>query len=125
MAALFMVQFFAASFCLYTTLTVSLLPFLEPEPLSHPENGLSKEDSTKDAAPSTHPSHTTSDYRVTKKERPYYPGHSHTPPPLRRVSSNPTELGQMCPPRRVEGRVTKCNNDILIQLFIYIMITFL
>ncbi|XP_034077189.1 polycomb protein SCMH1 isoform X3 [Gymnodraco acuticeps] len=77
------------------------------EPLSHPENGLSKEDSTKDAAPSTHPSHTTSDYRVTKKERPYYPGHSHTPPPLRRVSSNPTELGQMCPPRRVEGRVTK------------------
>ncbi|XP_010778490.1 polycomb protein SCMH1-like [Notothenia coriiceps] len=81
------------------------------EPLSHPENGLSKEDSTKDAAPSTHPSHTTSDYRVTKKERPYYPGHSHTPPPLRRVSSNPTELGQMCPPRRVEAASSTTGPD--------------
>ncbi|KAK5874199.1 hypothetical protein PBY51_019169 [Eleginops maclovinus] len=81
------------------------------EPLSHPENSMSKEDSTKDAAPSTHTSLTTSDYRVTKKERPYYPGHTHTPPPLRRVSSNPTELGQMCPPRRVEAASSTTGPD--------------
>lgn len=78
---------------------------LETEPLSHTENGLSKDDSTKDPAPSTRSLHTASDYRATKKERPYYPGQTHTPPPLRRVSSNPTELGPMCAHRRVEGRV--------------------
>uniref|UniRef100_A0A8C2WJZ0 Scm polycomb group protein like 2 n=1 Tax=Cyclopterus lumpus TaxID=8103 RepID=A0A8C2WJZ0_CYCLU len=65
---------------------------LETEPLSHPENGLSNDDSTKEPTPNTRPPHTASDYRATKKERPYYPGHTLTPPPLRRVSSNPTEL---------------------------------
>nr|XP_040051332.1 polycomb protein SCMH1 isoform X3 [Gasterosteus aculeatus aculeatus] len=77
------------------------------EPLSQPENGLSNDNSSKDASPGARPLHAASDYRATKKERPYYPGHTHTPPPpLRRVSSNPTELGQMCPPRRVEASST-------------------
>ncbi|XP_054466480.1 polycomb protein SCMH1 isoform X2 [Anoplopoma fimbria] len=87
------------------------------EPLSHPENGLSNDDSTKDPNPSTRPPHTATatDYRATKKERPYYPGHTHTPPPLRRVSSNPTELGQMCPPRRVEAASSTTGPDHLKQ----------
>ncbi|KAA8595874.1 hypothetical protein FQN60_011165 [Etheostoma spectabile] len=55
------------------------------EPLSQPENSMSNDDSTKDPAPSIRPPHTASDYRATKKERPYYPGHTHTPPPLRRT----------------------------------------
>ncbi|XP_068587135.1 polycomb protein SCMH1 isoform X2 [Cebidichthys violaceus] len=85
------------------------------EPLSQPENGLSNDDSTKDPTPITRPPHTASDYRATKKERPYYPGHTHTPPPLRRVSSNPTELGQMCPPRRVEAASSTTGSDHLKQ----------
>ncbi|KAI3377485.1 hypothetical protein L3Q82_008664 [Scortum barcoo] len=76
------------------------------EPLSHAENGLSKDDSTKDPAPSTRSLHNTSDYRAAKKERPYYPGQTHTPPPLRRVSSNPSEVGPMCAHRRVEASST-------------------
>uniref|UniRef100_A0A3Q1G537 Scm polycomb group protein like 2 n=1 Tax=Acanthochromis polyacanthus TaxID=80966 RepID=A0A3Q1G537_9TELE len=75
------------------------------EPLSHAENGLSKEDSSKDPTPSTRPLHTTSDYRAAKRERPYYPGHTQTtPPPLRRVSSNPTD--PMLMHRRVEASST-------------------
>ncbi|XP_023124153.2 polycomb protein SCMH1 isoform X2 [Amphiprion ocellaris] len=75
------------------------------EPLSHAENGLSKEDSSKDPTPSTRPHHTTSDYRAAKRERPYYPGHTQTtPPPLRRVSSNPTD--PMLMHRRVEASST-------------------
>ncbi|KAM6950543.1 polycomb protein SCMH1 [Lycodopsis pacificus] len=85
------------------------------EPLSQPENGLANDDSTKDPTPITRPPHTASDYRATKKERPYYPGHTHTPPPLRRVSSNPTELGQMCPPRRVEAASSTTGSDHLKQ----------
>ncbi|KAF0042993.1 hypothetical protein F2P81_004330 [Scophthalmus maximus] len=54
------------------------------EPPTHAENGLSKEDSAKDPAPGARSIHNASDYRATKKERPYYPGHTHTPPPLRR-----------------------------------------
>lgn len=74
----------------------------EAEPLSHNENGVSTDNSTKDPAGGA--IHTTSDYRAAKKERPYYPGQTHTPPPLRRVSSNPTELGPVSAHRRVEGR---------------------
>ncbi|XP_056269584.1 polycomb protein SCMH1 isoform X1 [Pseudoliparis swirei] len=85
------------------------------EPLSHPENDLSNNDSTKEPTANTRPPHTASDYRATKKERPYYPGHTHTPPPLRRVSSNPTELGQMCPPRRVEAASSTTGSDHLKQ----------
>ncbi|XP_037603504.1 polycomb protein SCMH1 isoform X2 [Sebastes umbrosus] len=81
------------------------------EPLSHPENGLSNDDSTKDPTPTTRPPHTASDFRAAKKERPYYPGHTQTPPALRRVSSNPTELGQMCPPRRVEAASSTTGPD--------------
>lgn len=76
----------------------------EAEPLSHNENGVSNDNSTKDPAGGA--IHTTSDYRAAKKERPYYPGQTHTPPPLRRVSSNPTELGPVSAHRRVEGRAT-------------------
>lgn len=74
----------------------------EAEPLSHNENGVSSDNSTKDPAGGA--IHTTSDYRTAKKERPYYPGQTHTPPLLRRVSSNPTELGPASAHRRVEGR---------------------
>lgn len=98
-------QFCTFSIRVHTVLTVSFSPFLETEPLSHTENGVSNDDSAKDAAPGTRSLHTASDYRATKKERPYYLGQTHTPPPLRRVSSNPTELGPMCAHRRVEGRV--------------------
>ncbi|XP_047436124.1 polycomb protein SCMH1 isoform X2 [Mugil cephalus] len=76
------------------------------EPLSRTENGLPNDDSPKDPPPSTRPLHTPSEYRAAKRERPYYPGHTQTPPPLRRVSSNPSELGQMCAHRRVEASST-------------------
>lgn len=79
------------------------------EPLSHTENGLSNDDSTKDPANSTRSLHNASDYRTAKKERPYYPGQ--TPPPLRRVSSNPTELGPMCAHRRVEAASSTTGPD--------------
>uniref|UniRef100_A0A3P8U810 Scm polycomb group protein like 2 n=1 Tax=Amphiprion percula TaxID=161767 RepID=A0A3P8U810_AMPPE len=80
------------------------------EPLSHAENGLSKEDSSKDPTPSTRPHHTTSDYRAAKRERPYYPGHTQTtPPPLRRVSSNPTD--PMLMHRRVEAASSTTGPD--------------
>lgn len=74
----------------------------EAEPLSHNENGVISDNSTKDPAGGA--IHTTSDYRAAKKERLYYPGQTHTPPPLRRVSSNPTDLGPVSAHRRVEGR---------------------
>eukprot|EP00066_Takifugu_rubripes_P019070 XP_011608336.1 PREDICTED: sex comb on midleg-like protein 4 [Takifugu rubripes] len=74
------------------------------EPLSHNENGVSNDNSTKDPAGGA--IHASSDYRAAKKERPYYPGQTHTPPPLRRVSSNPTELGQVSAHRRVEASST-------------------
>ncbi|XP_028258522.1 polycomb protein SCMH1 isoform X2 [Parambassis ranga] len=76
------------------------------EPLSRTENGLSNDNSVKDPTPSTRPIHNTSDYRPAKRERPYYPEHTQTPPPLRRVSSNPTERGPMCAHRRVEASST-------------------
>ncbi|XP_058486131.1 polycomb protein SCMH1-like isoform X2 [Solea solea] len=89
------------------------------EPPSHTENGLSKDDSVKDSAPSSRSIHSASDYRTAKKERPYFPGHTghtHTsllpppppppPQPIRRVSSNPGELGPVCTHRRVEASST-------------------
>lgn len=89
-----------------TQSAVSFSLFTKTEPLSHTENGMSNEESAKDAASSNRSLHTTSDYRAAKKERPYYPGQTHTPPPLRRVSSNPTEVGPMAAHRRVEGIVS-------------------
>lgn len=79
------------------------------EPLSHAENGLSNDDSTKD--PSTRSLNTPSDYRTTKKERSYYPGHTNTPPPLRRVSSTSTELGPVCTHRREEAASSTTGPD--------------
>nr|XP_057944714.1 polycomb protein SCMH1 isoform X2 [Doryrhamphus excisus] len=76
------------------------------EPMSHTENGLSKDDSTKDSLPKARSPHVSADYRATKRERPYYTSHSHTPPPLRRVSSNPTEHGPVATHRRVEASST-------------------
>ncbi|XP_051235047.1 polycomb protein SCMH1 isoform X2 [Dicentrarchus labrax] len=77
------------------------------EPLSHTENGVSKDDSSKDPVPNTRSLHTAPDYRAAKKERQYYPGQTQTPPPLRRVSSNPTDtIGTMCAHRRVEASST-------------------
>ncbi|KAM7015202.1 polycomb protein SCMH1 [Tautogolabrus adspersus] len=81
------------------------------EPVSHTENGLSKDASTKDPAPSTRSLHSPSDYRATKKERPYFPGQTHTPPPLRRVSSNPTEHANMSAQRRVEAASSTTGPD--------------
>ncbi|XP_069029984.1 polycomb protein SCMH1 isoform X3 [Embiotoca jacksoni] len=80
------------------------------EPLSVTENGLSKGDSS-NPTPGTRPLHTPLDYRATKRERPYYPGHTQTPPPLRRVSSNPTDLGLMCKHRRVEAASSTTGPD--------------
>lgn len=79
--------------------------FIETEPLCVAENGLPNNDPSKDPTPSPRPLHNTPDYRAAKRERPYYPGHAQTPPPLRRVSSNPTEPGPVCAHRRVEGRI--------------------
>lgn len=86
-------------------LTSSL--FLLSEPLPHTENSPSNNDSSKDSGPNARAPHIAVDYRATKRERPYYATHSHTPPPLRRVSSNPSELGQVPTHRRVEGRITE------------------
>ncbi|KAF7656046.1 hypothetical protein LDENG_00046850 [Lucifuga dentata] len=85
------------------------------EPMSHTENGLSNDDSSKDATPSTRSLHATSDHRVTQTERPYYSGHTHTPPPLRRVASNPTELGQKRAHRRVEAASSTTGPDHVTQ----------
>ncbi|XP_069381889.1 polycomb protein SCMH1 isoform X3 [Paralichthys olivaceus] len=83
------------------------------EPPTHAENGLRKDESMTDPVPSNRSIHAASDYRATKKERPYYPGHTHTPPPLRRVSSNPAELGPMCTHRRVEAASSTTGPDHL------------
>lgn len=106
----------SAHLFVFTWSTVSFSSLVETEPLSHTENGVSNDDSTKDTTPSTRSLHNASDYRAAKKERPYYPGQTHTPPPLRRVSSNPTELGPMCAQRRVEGRV-KCTHTFSLPVW--------
>ncbi|XP_073319891.1 polycomb protein SCMH1 isoform X1 [Pagrus major] len=85
------------------------------EPLSHTENGVSKDDSTKEPASGNRTLHNASDYRAAKKERTYYPGQTHTPPPLRRVSSNPTELGPMVAHRRVEAASSTTGPDHMKQ----------
>ncbi|XP_024911436.1 polycomb protein SCMH1 [Cynoglossus semilaevis] len=74
----------------------------------HTENGLPKDDSAKDPAHSARSIHSTSDYRAAKKERSFYPVHTHTPPPVRRVSSNPAELN---PQRRVEAASSTTGPD--------------
>ncbi|KAM9860454.1 polycomb protein SCMH1 [Aulostomus maculatus] len=80
------------------------------EPVAHTENGLSTDESMKEPAANTRSPHTLSDYRATKKERPYYPGHT-PPPPLRRVTSNPTELGPVLTHRRVEAASSTTGPD--------------
>ncbi|XP_076025664.1 polycomb protein SCMH1-like [Genypterus blacodes] len=88
------------------------------EPMSHTENGLSNnnDDSAKDSTPGARPLHATPDYRGTQTERPYYSGHTHTPPPpLRRVTSNPAELGQKRLHRRVEAASSTTGPDHVTQ----------
>ncbi|XP_029904471.1 polycomb protein SCMH1 isoform X1 [Myripristis murdjan] len=85
------------------------------EPLTHTENGLPNDDSTKDAAPSTRSHRTTSDYRAPQTERPYYPRQTHTPPPLRRVNSNPSEHGPVRTHRRVEAASSTTGPDHVTQ----------
>ncbi|XP_077568581.1 polycomb protein SCMH1 isoform X1 [Stigmatopora nigra] len=85
------------------------------EPLSHTENNSSNNDSKKDSTPNTRPPHIAADYRATKRERSYYASHSHTPPPLRRVSSNPSELGQVPTHRRVEAASSTTGPDHVTQ----------
>ncbi|XP_077419270.1 polycomb protein SCMH1 isoform X1 [Vanacampus margaritifer] len=81
------------------------------EPLPHTENSTSNNDSSKDSVPNARPPHIAADYRATKRERQYYATHSHTPPPLRRVSSNPSELGQVPTHRRVEAASSTTGPD--------------
>lgn len=82
------------------------------EPLSHTENGLSNDKSTKDPASSARPLHTAPEYRAAKKERPsFYSGHKHTPPPVRRVSSNPADLNTVHTNRRVEAASSTTGPD--------------
>uniref|UniRef100_A0A667X7J6 SAM domain-containing protein n=1 Tax=Myripristis murdjan TaxID=586833 RepID=A0A667X7J6_9TELE len=78
-------------------------------------NGLPNDDSTKDAAPSTRSHRTTSDYRAPQTERPYYPRQTHTPPPLRRVNSNPSEHGPVRTHRRVEAASSTTGPDHVTQ----------
>ncbi|XP_039867129.1 polycomb protein SCMH1 isoform X1 [Simochromis diagramma] len=85
------------------------------EPLCVAENGLPNNDPSKDPTPSPRPLHNTPDYRAAKRERPYYPGHAQTPPPLRRVSSNPTEPGPVCAHRRVEAASSTTGPDHMKQ----------
>ncbi|XP_005943353.1 polycomb protein SCMH1 isoform X1 [Haplochromis burtoni] len=85
------------------------------EPLCVAENGLPNNNPSKDPTPSPHPLHNTPDYRAAKRERPYYPGHAQTPPPLRRVSSNPTEPGPVCAHRRVEAASSTTGPDHMKQ----------
>ncbi|XP_037546186.1 polycomb protein SCMH1 [Nematolebias whitei] len=72
------------------------------------ENGPSNNVSSKDAS---RPPHSIPDYRAAKIERPFYPGHTQTPPPLRRLTSNPTELGPTGPHRRVEAASSTTSPD--------------
>ncbi|XP_013883533.1 polycomb protein SCMH1 [Austrofundulus limnaeus] len=83
------------------------------EPSSLPEKQTSNEGSSIDPAPSARPPHNAPDYRASKRERPFYPGQ--TPPPLRRVSSNPTELGPMSTHRRVEAASSTTGPDQMKQ----------
>ncbi|XP_043958098.1 polycomb protein SCMH1 isoform X1 [Gambusia affinis] len=85
------------------------------EPLSITENGVSNDNPTKDPVPSPRPLHNTLDYRAAKRERPCYPGHTQTPPPLRRVSSNPSELGPVNTHRRVEAASSTTGPDHMKQ----------
>ncbi|XP_005753110.1 polycomb protein SCMH1-like [Pundamilia nyererei] len=85
------------------------------EPLCVAENSLPNNDPSKDPTPSPRPLHNTPDYRAAKRERPYYPGHAQTPPPLRRVSSNPTEPGPVCAHRRVEAASSTTGPDHMKQ----------
>ncbi|KAK7912761.1 hypothetical protein WMY93_012972 [Mugilogobius chulae] len=61
---------------------------------SKSENGLSNNIPSKDSAPISRPPHNNgTDFRAAKKARPFYHAHSQsTPPPLRRISSNPSDV---------------------------------
>ncbi|XP_037835939.1 polycomb protein SCMH1 isoform X3 [Kryptolebias marmoratus] len=79
------------------------------EPSSVAENGTPNDGSSKDPAPGARLLHNTPDYRAAKRERPFYPGHTQTLPPLRRVSSNPTnpiQPGPVGAHRQVEASST-------------------
>ncbi|XP_034050609.1 polycomb protein SCMH1 [Thalassophryne amazonica] len=85
------------------------------EPMPITENGLPNDDSKKDPAPTTRSLHAAPEYRITQKDRAFYPGHTRTPPPLRRVSSNPAELGTLCSHRRVEAPSSTTGPDHVVQ----------
>ncbi|XP_047219803.1 polycomb protein SCMH1 isoform X2 [Girardinichthys multiradiatus] len=83
------------------------------EPLSVTENG--HDNPSKEPTPTPRPLHNTLDYRGAKRERASYPGHTQTPPPLRRVGSNPTELGPVNTHRRVEAASSTTGPDQMKQ----------
>lgn len=104
--------------CFYSQISFFSLPCSPlSEPLPHTENGLSNDKSTKDSAPGAR-LHTATEYRATKKERlSFYSGHKHTPPPVRRASSNPAELNTIQTNRRVEGRSIGMIAQFMMALF--------
>ncbi|XP_037835942.1 polycomb protein SCMH1 isoform X6 [Kryptolebias marmoratus] len=84
------------------------------EPSSVAENGTPNDGSSKDPAPGARLLHNTPDYRAAKRERPFYPGHTQTLPPLRRVSSNPTnpiQPGPVGAHRQVEAASSTTGPD--------------
>ncbi|XP_061742918.1 polycomb protein SCMH1 isoform X1 [Nerophis ophidion] len=85
------------------------------EPVSQTENGVSKDESMKDGVAKARSPHVTTDYRAAKRERPYYTSHPHTPPPVRRVSSTPSEHGQVSSHRRVEAASSTTGPDHVTQ----------
>ncbi|XP_055010670.1 polycomb protein SCMH1-like [Boleophthalmus pectinirostris] len=84
---------------------------------SKSENGLSNENSSKDSTPIPRPPHNNSaDYRAAKKERAFYHGHAQqTPPPLRRVNSNPSDITPAHITRRVEAPSSTTGPDHMKQ----------
>ncbi|XP_067243324.1 polycomb protein SCMH1 isoform X3 [Chanodichthys erythropterus] len=82
------------------------------ETIAHAENGATTEQqfseesmdsASNPVAPRPPALRSTSDYHPPTGSSPHYPSH---PPPLRRLSSNPSELGPARAHRRVEGRLS-------------------
>ncbi len=92
--------------------------FFVTETIAHAENGAttdqqfsveSIDSASNSVAPRRPPAQrSTSEYHTLAGSSPHYPSH---PPPLRRLSSNPSELGPARAHRRVEGRL--CKNAFL------------
>ncbi|KAM9817372.1 polycomb protein SCMH1 [Neosynchiropus ocellatus] len=85
------------------------------EPVSHTDNSHLKEESSKKHLPQALSAHAPSEYRATKKEQPYFAGQTHTPPPLRRVTSNPSDFSSLRAHRQVEAASSTTGPDHMTQ----------